>query len=245
MLFAARLPDHIITISNFSKSEILKYEKIDESKISILYFGFNFDSYSKLAYNYEQVKVKYNLPERYILFVSNIKPHKNLYNLLLALQKILEKEIELKLVVVGEFNKLITSDTNSFKLLDENSLLKDNTIFTGYIEKEELVLLYKNASTFVFPSFYEGFGIPPLEAMACECPVIASNAASIPEVCGDAVLYINPDDVNDIADKIVNLISDKNSANRLIGKGKENLKRFPVDAFALNLNNIVELTLSV
>ena len=239
MKAAAGLSDHIITISKFSKSEILKYEKVDESKISILYFGFDFDAYSKSAYNYESVKNKYFLPDKYFLFVSNIKPHKNLYNLLLALQVVLEKEIIVKLVVVGEHKKLITSDKKSFKLLDENPLLKDNIIFSGYVDKEELVLLYKNAAALVFPSFYEGFGIPPVEAMACECPVVSSNTASLPEACGNASLYINPNDVNDIAEKMIRILSDNNLRNELVEKGKENIKRFSNEIFSNNLNNIL------
>lgn len=237
---AVNLSDHIITISEFSKSEILKYEKIDEKKISIVYFGFSFKEYSGSALSYEQLKKKYEMNEKYILFVSNVKPHKNLYNLLQALDIILKKNIKLKLIVAGEYKNLITVDNRSVELLNNNPMLKRNVTFTGYVEKDELVSLYKNASCFVFPSLYEGFGIPPLEAMAYGCPVIASNKASIPEVCGNSVLYINPDDINDIVEKISTIISNPNIAAKLIAKGKENIKRFSEEAFANNLNKVID-----
>jgi glycosyltransferase involved in cell wall biosynthesis len=237
--FAANLSDHIITSSQFSKSEILKYLNINESKISVVHFGFNYDEYSNQAYNFEPVKMKYNLPEKFFLFVGNIKPHKNLYNLLKAFQIVLEKEINLKLVIVGEYKKLITSDKKSFKLLDENPLLKDNSVFTGFIDKEELVLLYKNTSALVFPSFYEGFGIPPIEAMACSCPVISSNAASLPEVCNDAAIYINPNNIDDIANKMIAIISDSNLTSQLIEKGKENIRRFSNEIFSNNFEKVL------
>jgi glycosyltransferase involved in cell wall biosynthesis len=237
---AVHLSDQVITSSQFSKSEILKYEKIKEAMISVIYFGFNFEEFSNLAYNFEPVQKKYNLPSKYFLFVGNIKPHKNLYNLLQAFRTILEKEMEIKLIVVGEYKKLITSDKKSFELLDENTLLKNNTIFTGFIGKEELVLLYKNASALVFPSFYEGFGIPPVEAMACGCPVISSNAASLPEACGDAALFINPDDINDISQKMVDILTNNELKNKLIGKGRENVKRFPIESLTGDLNKVLD-----
>jgi glycosyltransferase involved in cell wall biosynthesis len=238
--FAVHLSNHIITNSQFSKSEIVKYVNINESKISVIYFGFNYKEYSNPAYNFEPVKKKYNLPENFFLFVGNIKPHKNLYNLLLAFQSILEKEVNIKLVIVGEYKKLITSDKESFKLLDENYLLQDNSIFTGYIDKEELVLLYKNASALVFPSLYEGFGIPPVEAMACGCPVISSNAASLTEICSNAAIYVNPNDVDDIAEKMSTVLSDPDLVSRLIQKGKENISRFPNEIFSNNFEKVLQ-----
>jgi len=233
---AVHISDKIITSSRFSKSEILKYECVDESKVSVVYFGFDFKEFSSHGDDFNSVKNKYNLPDEYFLFVSNIKPHKNLYNLLSSLQIILQKRSGIKLIVVGEYKKLITADKESFGLLDRNSLLNDNTIFTGYINKEELVLLYKNARALVFPSFYEGFGIPPVEAMACRCPVISSNAASLPEACGNAALFIDPHNINDIAEKMLKILLDNNLRDELIKNGEENIKRFSNEIFSNNLN---------
>jgi glycosyltransferase involved in cell wall biosynthesis len=246
MKFAVRLSDRIITVSQFSKSEILKYLNIKESKINVVYFGFNATEFSKNTAEFEIIKEKYKLTSPYFLFVGNIKPHKNLHNLLLAFNKIIqtnslvpEVQNKLKLVVVGESKKLITSDQKFFELLKKKPTLSEKIIFTGFIEKEHLVSLYKNASALVFPSLYEGFGIPPLEAMACGCPVIASNTASIKEVCADSALYIDPQNENDIADKMTYIISEVKARDQLIEKGKANIKRFSIEKFSNNLNNVL------
>lgn len=243
MNFAVKLSDKIITISEFSRSEILKYLKADKSKISIVNFGFNFSEFSGQAADFENIRKKIGINSPYFLFVGNIKPHKNLFNLLIALKYFLKNNFDFKLIVVGEHKKLITADEKSFDFLSENYSIKDHIIFTGFIKKEELVSLYKNAAALVFPSFYEGFGIPPLEAMACGCPVVSSNAASLPEVCNDAVLYINPHDVNDITEKLSEIISDKILSEKLIKKGEENIKRFSEERFSEDLYKVMESVL--
>ena len=241
--FAVHSSDQIITSSQFSKSEILKYTSANEAKINVVYFGFNYDEYSNQAHNFEPVRRRYNLQEKFFLFVGNVKPHKNLSNLILAFKIILDKKMKLKLIIVGEYKKLINADNESFRLLSEDPLLKANTIFTGFIDKEELVLLYKNASALVFPSLYEGFGIPPVEAMACGCPVISSNAASLPEACGYGAIYINPNNVDDIAEKMIAIISDSDLVRLLIEKGKENIKRFSFEMFSNNFDKVLRLLL--
>ena len=237
--FAVHSSDQIITSSQFSKSEILKYTSANEAKINVVYFGFNYNEYSNQAHNFEPVRRRYNLQEKFFLFVGNVKPHKNLSNLILAFKIILDKKMKLKLIIVGEYKKLINADNESFRLLSEDPLLKANTIFTGFIDKEELVLLYKNASALVFPSLYEGFGIPPVEAMACGCPVISSNAASLPEACGYGAIYINPNNVDDIAEKMIAIISDSDLVRLLIEKGKENIKRFSNEIFSDNFEKVL------
>ena len=240
---AAKMSDRIITVSNFSKSEILKYINVHESKINVVYCGINRDEFpDTLNGNYSSIKEKYNLPENFFLFVSNIKPHKNLYNLLLAFKEVLAKHAKYKLVVVGEYKKLITADKDVFKLLDNEEVLRKNTVFTGYVLKDDLPGLYRSASALIFPSFYEGFGLPPIEAMICGCPVIASNAASIPEACGDAALYFKPGSVNDITEKLNLFISDPALKGELINKGMNNIKRFSRDVFSENIKNVLNST---
>lgn len=208
----------IFTVSEFSKKEILKYLNLKLSKIYVIYPAINLEiSNSK---NLDNI----NLSDKYLLYVGNVKPHKNLKNLIFAYKKLKLKNI--KLLIVGKKEGLITVDKSLFELIDKDIFLKQNVVFTGYVSDKTLYSLYNNALLFVFPSLYEGFGIPPLEAMACGCPCVVSNVASLPEVCGDAAYYVNPYDVNDIAKGIEKVLTDENLRQDLIRKGFENVKRF-------------------
>ncbi len=238
---AVKISSRIVTVSNFSKSEIIKYTHAKESKISVIYFGIDTAQFIK-GNNRDELKQavsRYNLPENFFLFVGNIKPHKNLYNLLLAFKLFLEQNRNYKLVIVGKKEGLITQDNNIFKLINSNKNLRDNVLFTGYVDYKDLNYLYRAANALVFPSYYEGFGIPPLEAMLAGCPVIASNAASVPEVCGDAALYFDPVDYKSLYEKMLKIISDNKERERLIATGLENCKRFPFRDFSINWNELI------
>jgi glycosyltransferase involved in cell wall biosynthesis len=115
----------------------------------------------------------------------------------------------------------------------------ENVLFTGYVDQEDIVYLYKMADVFVFPSLYEGFGIPPIEAMMTETPVIASGAASLPEICGDAALYADVSNPSDLAEKIYMVLSDGDLKSSLITKGKLNVLRFPLKEFEQNWQKII------
>ena len=239
---AVNLSDVIVTVSEFSKSEILKHTNARERKIKIINFGINPEKFlqkindEKLA----DVKQKFNLPEKFFLFVGNIKPHKNLFRLLEAFKLFLEKNNDYKLVIVGSKEGLRTADNSLNELLNNNEKLRSGVLFTGYVDNDELPLLYKLSYALVFPSLYEGFGIPPIEAMICGCPVISSNAASLPEACGDAALYIDPQNKNDISGKMLSIASDKELRESYIKKGYENVKRFSLERFTESWNNIIE-----
>jgi glycosyltransferase involved in cell wall biosynthesis len=235
---AIKLSDTIITISEFSKSEIIKYLNVNNNKIKVVHFGIDPDIIrTELK---KDVSLSVKGPEKYLLFVGNVKPHKNLINLLRAFEILLKSGSDYKLVIAGKKEGFITGDKAVFELVEENKLLNQNVIFTGHVENGELYNYYKNASVFVFPSLYEGFGIPPLEAMICSCPVIASHLASIPEICGDAVLYINALDPADIAEKINLLIEDKSLRNELVHKGYLQVDRFPLTKFSHNLKEVIK-----
>ncbi len=238
---AVKICDSVVTVSNFSKSEIIKYTHAIESKISVINFGIDTAQFIRGNNSDEpqQTLSKYNLPKKFFLFVGNIKPHKNLYNLLLAFELFLKQNRNYKLVIAGKKEGLITQDNNVFNLINSNKNLKENVLFTGYISYKELSSLYKAADTLVFPSYYEGFGIPPLEAMLAGCPVIASNAASIPEVCGDAALYFDPFDYINICNKMLTIISYSEERKRLVKKGFENCKKFPFKDFSDKWNNLI------
>jgi len=226
----------IITVSNFSANEIRKYTNTSK-KIEIVYNAVNLDRFKPIEEDKEalkKIKEKYNLPNEFILFVGNVKPHKNLKRLLLAL-----KNLETNLVIVGKKEGFITGDEGISNLIKENNI-ENKIFFTGYVQDEDLPAIYNLATLFIFPSLYEGFGIPPLEAQACGCPVICSNAASLPEVYGDSVLYCNPYDPNDIKEKIEILVNDEGLREELRLKGFENVKRFSWKKSAKKIIEIIE-----
>ena len=221
---AVNKSDTIITVSNFSKNEIIKYTNYIPEKINVIYNGVE---QKPILGDINLIKNKYALPNKYILYVGNVKPHKNL-KLLLESYLLLNEEIkrEYKIVIVGKYDGFITGDKELFSYINPVSELKNNIFFTGFVADEDMNTIYANASLFVFPSLYEGFGFPPLEAMACGCSTAVSNVASMPEVCGDASLYFNPLDVNDIADKMQMIIDNENLRQNLIVNGCERVKKF-------------------
>jgi glycosyltransferase involved in cell wall biosynthesis len=239
---AIKKSDKIITISKFSKSEINKYTNPQKKDISITYCGL--DS-NELRQNItdgslKRVRLKYNLPENYILFVGNMKPHKNIDVVIKAIKSFGELYAEMKLVIVG------TSRDQLLKKLEAvNSLKLENKIVNiDYIENDELPSVYKNAKCLIFPSIYEGFGLPPIEAMICGCPVIAAKAASIPEVCNDAALYFNPNNENELIDNIRVLLKNKELCNELLQKGYKNAEKYSKENFRDKLIHIINDTIT-
>jgi glycosyltransferase involved in cell wall biosynthesis len=227
----------VITVSEFSRNEILKYtDKKYAEKISVIYNGV-----TPVGKSVTQNNLLY-VPKSYFLFVGNIKPHKNLKRAVEAFRLFLsdfkESQEKSHFVIVGKKDGFITGD-NIVKCIENDLVLRDYVKFTGQITDEELNILYSNALALVFPSYYEGFGFPPLEAMALNCPTIVSTAASMPEICRDAALYFNPFDITDLYNKM-KYISNENLRHELIRKGHENIKRFSWEASAKKLIEIIE-----
>jgi len=209
--------DIIITGSEYSKKEILERLNFSEEKVRVVYHGIRHDIFKE----YQDIKLDFKIPRKFILSVGSIEPRKNLLGLLKAYNLLKEKlTIEYKLVLVG-FKGWENSELMG--LIDKN---KESIHYLGYITDEELAKVYNLASCFVFPSFYEGFGLPPLEAMACGTPVVTSNLTSMPEVCGDAVVYCNPYEVNDIKEKIELVLEDADLQEQMIKKGLKRSKEF-------------------
>ena len=210
--------EKIITVSEFSKNEILKYTKAKDSQVEIIYNGVN-QNLSQCA----NVKSK-EIPKKYFLFVGNVKPHKNLITLLKA-YLILPEEIKkvYKIVVLGKNEGFITSDNDVFKFIKQNDL-KDSIHFTGYLKDVFIPSIYINASIFIFPSNYEGFGLPLLESMACNTPVICSDIPCSQEIAGDAALYFEKNNHANLSEKIMLLLSNEMLKKQLIKKGKEIVK---------------------
>jgi glycosyltransferase involved in cell wall biosynthesis len=208
--------DLIITDSKYSKQDIIKNFNVDEKKIKVIYLGVDkkFKSISD-ADLIRNIKYKYKINGDYILGIGSNEPRKNFQTLLKSYEYIKERyNINEKLVIIGK--RWTKDDMNSYK----------DVIFTGYIDEEDLPIIYSGAKVFVYPSLYEGFGLPPLEAMACGTPVVASNATSIPEVVGQAGILVNPRDEKEIGEAIANVLKNNNLRQELIEKGFKRVKKF-------------------
>jgi glycosyltransferase involved in cell wall biosynthesis len=215
--------DRIITCSACSFRDIVKYLHVPPEKITIISNGVD-ERFKPL--NEEQkieVKKKYGINAPYILSVG-IDPRKNILNLLKAYYLLKKKGIGYKLVIVGAYAK-VARNMHLFQVVERLNLQKD-VIITGYVPDNDLPKLYGAANLFVYPSLYEGFGIPPLEAMACGVPVIASNTSSLPEVIGDAGIMVNPYNVEELAKKMYEVLNDQVLREFLIKKGLIRSKMF-------------------
>jgi len=223
---------HIITISNSTKKDLIHHYHLPDDKISVIPLAYDkklfHQNYDRNLIN--EIKRKYKIYNNYILWVGTISPHKNVVRLIKAYNKLKkEGKIQHNLVIAGSKGWLYE---DVFKTVDFLNL-KNDVIFLDYVKLEDLPLLYSGASIFVFPSLYEGFGLPILETMACGCPVVASNVASIPEVVGDAALLFNPYNMNDIAEKILTVLENKQLKSELINKGIKRLSEFSWEKTAL------------
>ncbi|MGF7072678.1 glycosyltransferase family 4 protein [Mucilaginibacter sp. R-33] len=215
----------IFTVSDFSKTEIVKYLHVETAKIKVIYNGI-----SELP-SPTPVKADHG---KYILAVGSIDKRKNIQNLVQAFGSIKHRGI--RLIIVGDSNPIFNNEDNAH--LDAHP----DIIFTGRVNDHELAGLYSKASLFVYPSLYEGFGIPPLEAMAQGCPTLVSDIDSLREVCGDASVYVNPLDVAEISKSIDLLIEDVALCRRLVENGKQNIKRFSWETSARQIvNSITDL----
>jgi len=199
----------ILTVSNFSKHEIINKLEIHESKIEVIY--------NAVSENIVNRNPKSITKEKYILSVSSLDPRKNFNRLIEAYNSL--KDCDYKLYVVGKNNRVF----GDIKLNAEQNA---NIIFTGYVNDIELAELYCKATLFIYPSLYEGFGIPNLEAMSNNCPVLTSNIPPHKEVCGNAALYFDPEDIHDIAATISNALSNKHVRDELIDKGSKRVLNF-------------------
>ncbi|PKB42610.1 glycosyltransferase involved in cell wall biosynthesis [Cellulophaga sp. RHA19] len=231
----AKRANKIVTISEAEKRRIIKH-KLGNNNVQFVYHGVDskfkpLEGHNKL--NIQAFKEKYNLPNEFILYLGRLNIRKNIANLISAMQF-----IDTPLVIVGEKDHKNENLSSTIDVLG----LNDKIFFTGYIEEFELPLAYALATLFCFPSYAEGFGLPPLEAMASGTPVVVSDRTSLPEVCEDAALYVNPDDPSDIAKKINTLLASKEIINTFAAKGVVQSKKFSWGKSAENLMKIIKAT---
>ncbi|MBI4009045.1 glycosyltransferase family 4 protein [Candidatus Roizmanbacteria bacterium] len=212
----------VIAVSNTTKKDVIKFYGIDDKKIEVIYNGYEKNlkaQNSNVKATTQKLKLEKN---KYILFVGTLQPRKNIDTLIEAFGYFKKQNPSFKLIIVGKKGWLYD---HIFKLIEDFKLKRD-VIYRGYVTDDELGNLYKNAFSFVLPSFYEGFGIPVLEAMGYGCPVISSFASSLPEVGGDASLYFDPKSPSELAEKLTNLKDNKELRKQLIEKGKVRIKQF-------------------
>ena len=222
-----------VTVSEFSRGEITRYFRCDPKKLNVASAGWQHVVRSAADTG---ILARHALvPHRYVLAVSSPTPNKNFALVVKALEHLRE----------GSFDVVVAGKTDR-DVLRGAWPQSDRVKYVGYISDEELRALYENAGVFVFPSLYEGFGIPVIEAMACGCPVIASNTASLPEVCGDAALYVSPHDAPGLAQAIERVMSDEVERQRLVRLGRQRAERFSWTAAAQKnlgfLKAMVEVT---
>lgn len=221
---AAKRSKKIIAVSEFTKDDIIDQFKIKSDKIVTTYEGV-YDGFKKCPNkNDKNLLSRYNIESPFLLYVGNAYPHKNLEGLVRVFSKIKEKKPDLSLVLVGK--------EDYFYKRIKDLALKNNyqgIVLPGYVPDDDLVVVFGKALAYVFPSLYEGFGLPPLEAMMHGCPVVSSNKASMPEILGDAALYFNPDNEVEMQQAIEEIINNQDKREDLINRGFDQVKKYSWD----------------
>jgi glycosyltransferase involved in cell wall biosynthesis len=225
MWSAAHQAHRILTVSEASKRDIIHFFNVPPEKVVVVYNAIE-ERFAKTPSDeaIERVRERYQLNHQFVLYVGNIKPHKNLVRLIEAFATLRRRQgfNELKLLIIGdEISKL-----PALRRAVHTQKLHKHVRFLGYLEDETLASLYRLASVFVFPSLYEGFGLPPLEAMASGTPVVTSNVSSMPEVTGDAAVLVDPYNVGSIVDGIARVLEDPALSAELRRKGIARAREF-------------------
>lgn len=217
-----RSVDKIITVSESSKYDLVTHFNVSEDKIKVIFNGVDtkFRPLTKDIIN--EFLRTYNINFHFILYVGTLEPRKNLPTLLKAYHQLKKRNINHKLVIAG---KKGWKYQEIFETIDKLNL-KDDIIFTGYVPENYLPALYNAADVFVYPSIYEGFGLPPLEAMACGTPVITSNTSSLPEVVGNAGIMVDPNNIDMLATAMYEVLSDDSLMKEMAKKGLDRAKLF-------------------
>ena len=224
MTMAARRAQRVLTVSEASKDDILHFLRVPADKVEVIYNALDERLASPpTAEDIGRVRDRFLLTAPFILYTGNIKPHKNVDRLIEAFSILRRRGFEdVKLLIIGDE----ISKYQNLRRLVHRFQLHQKVRFLGFVPDATLGALYRLASVFVFPSLYEGFGLPPLEAMAAGAPVITSNVSSLPEVVGDAALLIDPLDAGAIADAMARVLTDQALRASLIARGHERVKAF-------------------
>ncbi|PSB55486.1 glycosyltransferase family 1 protein, partial [filamentous cyanobacterium CCP1] len=223
----------IITVSENSKQDILRYFDVDPDKIFVTYQPIALKPLEDTEEGIATVLGRYGLkPQNYLMFVGAIEPKKNLGRLLDAYSSI---DTDMPLVIVGKKGWLWEEELGKASLFFDNKDSKKKVKLFEYVSMDLLRYLYKGAFCLAFPSLYEGFGLPPVEAMHYGCPVITSNVSCLPEICGDAALYVDPYDFKDIQEKLEMVMGDTTLREQMIKTGYQTAENFSLDNYTRRL----------
>ena len=234
----------ILTVSDASKRDLLTFFDLPPEKIQVVPNGINSTITQPLTdEELDGIRERYQIKGRTVLFVGNIKPHKNVERLIAAIAKARENPdlSDLTLIVVGDD----ISKYPSLRRTVARHNIRGNVRFFGFVPERTLVALYKIADVFAFPSLYEGFGLPPLEAMANGTPVVTSNISSLPEVVGDAALTVDPYNIDDIASAIRRVLEDDELKARLIADGYERARCYSWEQSVIQIHRAYQQALGI
>src|SRR5204863_3018599 len=221
---ASRRATRVLTVSESSKRDILRFVSTESDKITVIYNAYD-ERFGVEPREEDVVRVRerYQLHDEFVLYAGNVKPHKNLERLIVAFDLVRKRGLDhLKLVLIGDE----ISRYSALRRAVHQHQLHKYVRFLGYLPEETLAVMYRLAGLFVFPSLYEGFGLPPLEAMASGTPVVTSNVSSLPEVAGDAAILVDPHDPHAIADGMYRLLTDERLRRDLRLKGLARARQF-------------------
>lgn len=234
---AARQADRILTVSHASKRDILRFLRVPEERVTVIYNAIDERFWVEPpADEVARVRERYQLERPFVLYAGNIKPHKNLERLIDAFHQVRLRGHDLTLLIIGDE---ISKYTTLRRAVHRYQLHKYVRFF-GFVPDQTLAILYRLAGVFVFPSLYEGFGLPPLEAMASGTPVITSNVSSLPEVVGDAAILIDPYDAGAIADALCRVSEDADLRADLSARGLARAREFSWERSVRQIHDIYD-----
>lgn len=236
----AQEADLIVAVSSSTKSDLVNLYKIPAEKIKVIYSGVEAAPTDKLTDdNFSVLCRKYQLPQKFILYFGTIEPRKNLAGLIEAFEilKTNKKFADWHLVLAGSFGWLFKKTLQKARQSTQARFIH----FPGFIDAQDKFPLYRAAELFVYPSFFEGFGFPPLEAMACQTPVICSNKTSLPEVVGEAALMVDPGLPGELAEAIKMLTEQDDFRKELVARGQKQARRFSWEKTARDFLETINL----
>lgn len=224
----------IIAVSKYTKKDLITTFGLKHQRIVVTYEGVanlaqGSDNLFAAKLNDKETLLGYNIDKPFFLYVGNVYPHKNLLALVKVFKELVKEQPNLRLVLVGKedyFYRQLKDQVREMGLWIEGQPEHSPVVFPGYVPDKELEILYKKAIAYVFPSLYEGFGLPPLEAMAKNCPVVSSNKTSMPEILGPAALYFDPEDRHDLKQALHKILQSEELRQRLIKQGQKRVAKF-------------------